>query len=113
MFSWPVGYSSNALIILLSIQGAGGMLGGGCALQLAQYGARLALIDIDAAKLETIINKCQSAGLQSDKIVSMVGDVTKVEDAQEIVQKTVKAFGKITNVVRADNQTLLSCHVLY
>lgn len=77
------------------------MLGGGCALQLAQYGARLALIDIDAAKLEKIVNNCQSAGLPADKIVSVVGDVTKVEDAQEIVQKAVRAFGKITNVVRA------------
>ena len=79
--------------------GAGGMLGGGCALELAKYGTRLALIDIDAVKLETMVNKCQSAGLQSDRIVSVVGDVTKVEDAQRIVQEAVKAFGKVTNVV--------------
>ena len=75
------------------------MLGGGCALELAIYGTRLALIDIDAGKLETIIKKCQSAGLQSDRIVSFVGDVTKVEDVQRIVHEAVKAFGKITNVV--------------
>jgi 3-oxoacyl-[acyl-carrier protein] reductase len=75
------------------------MLGGGCALQLAEYGARLALIDIDAQKLETMVNKCQSAGLAANRIVSVVGDVTKVEDAQKIVQEAVRAFGKITNVV--------------
>ena len=75
------------------------MLGGGCALELAKYGTRLALIDIDAVKLETIVNKCQSAGLGPDRIVSVVGDVTKVEDAQKIVQEAVKSFGKITNVV--------------
>ena len=85
--------------VLYTFTGAGGMLGGGCALELAKYGSRLALIDIDSVKLETMVNKCQSAGLQSDRIVSVVGDVTKVEDAQRIVQEAVKAFGKVTNVV--------------
>ena len=79
--------------------GAGGMLGGGCALELAKYGTRLALIDIDAVKLEAIVNNCLSAGLHHDRIVSVVGDVTKIEDTQKIVQEAVKSFGKITNLV--------------
>ena len=79
--------------------GAGGILGGGSAVQFAKYGASLALIDIDSDKLEKIVAKLQQNGTPASKIVSVVGDVTNPDDAKKIIDAAVTTFGKLNILV--------------
>ena len=81
------------------ITGAGGILGGGCAVQLAKYGASLALIDCDLDKLTAMVAKVKQTGLPDNKIVAVHGDVTKKEDVQKVVDQAAQSFGKIDIVI--------------
>ncbi len=81
------------------ITGAGGILGGGCAVQLAKYGASLAFIDNNKDKLDAMVTKVTGAGLPSNKVVAVHGDVTVKEDVQKVVDSCVEAFGKLDIVI--------------
>merc|ERR1712227_585398 len=82
----------NSVVI---ITGAGGFLGSGLAVQLARYGAKLGLLDIDQARLETCVRTCMSHGLPAENVVSSVCDVTNKDDADRAVKHIAATFGKI------------------
>jgi len=77
------------------VTGAGGMLGGGCAVQLAKYGAKVALLDVDQAKLNDTVSKCKAVGLASSKILAIKTDVTDKEQAQRAVDAAAANFNKV------------------
>jgi len=81
------------------ITGAGGQLGGGCAVQLAKYGACLALVESDKDKLDAMVAKVKAAGLSSSKVVAVHGDVTVKDDVQRAVDSAVSKFGKLNVVI--------------
>ena len=85
----------NVFILL----GAGGEIGGGTAKQMAQWGAKLALIDIHEGRLNEVLAKCAEIGLPSENIYSIVGDVMKQEVVTSFVEGAVQAFGTVNFLV--------------
>ena len=79
--------------------GAGGEIGGGTAKQMAQWGAKLALIDIHEGRLNEVLVKCAEIGLPSENIYSIVGDVMKQEVVTSFVEGAVQAFGTVNFLV--------------
>ncbi|WP_159884968.1 glucose 1-dehydrogenase [Paenibacillus puerhi] len=76
------------------ITGAGSGLGRATALQLAQEGARLALVDLNRASLDeskaVILQKSPEA-----EVLVVTADVSDVQAVQQYVKETVAAYGKI------------------
>ena len=75
------------------ISGAGGGVGSATARLLAGLGARLALTDIDATRL-------QATALPLDAL-PLVGDIRSAAACEEIVARTVAAFGRLDGLVNA------------
>ncbi len=74
------------------ITGAAGGLGRPVALGLADFGAKIALIDMDLEKAETVKKEIEKIG--SDAI-ALRCDVTDPEDVKKMVDQTVNRFGCI------------------
>ncbi len=62
------------------------------ALKLAQKGANITVVDISAETGEETARMCRELGAEA---IFVQADVSKVEDVQNYVAKTVETFGKI------------------
>jgi len=71
-------------------------LGKAMALGLAQYGANVALVDIDLDLARTSSRELEAFGIQS---MALRGDVTVEADAQQTVQAVVKRWGSLDVLV--------------
>jgi 3-oxoacyl-[acyl-carrier protein] reductase len=78
------------------ITGSGRGIGREVALQLAGYGARIVINDLDAAPAEEVVAEIRAAGGDA---VACVGSVTAVDFADRFVQTAVKAYGGIDIIV--------------
>lgn len=65
------------------ITGGGGDIGRACAFRLAERGARLAIIDLDAEKAEAAATELSAMGAEAQSYVCDVTDATGVGDAIE------------------------------
>jgi NAD(P)-dependent dehydrogenase (short-subunit alcohol dehydrogenase family) len=87
------------------ITGGGGGLGGATALRLAKQGARVVILDVDAAAADHMVATIQKAGGEA---AAFTTDVRYVESISESIHKTVETFGYIDiliNNVAAVKQT--------
>jgi NAD(P)-dependent dehydrogenase (short-subunit alcohol dehydrogenase family) len=79
---------------IIMVTGAGTGLGHAAALRAAHEGARLALLDIDAAALErsrtTILAEVSRA-----EISTVTGDVSQEDQVRDYVEQTLGEFGRI------------------
>jgi NAD(P)-dependent dehydrogenase (short-subunit alcohol dehydrogenase family) len=79
---------------VILVTGAGTGLGHAAAVRAAREGARLALLDIDAAGLErsraSIVTEVDGA-----EIVTMTADVSQENEMREFVEQTLARFGRI------------------
>lgn len=75
------------------ISGAGGGVGSATARLLSQLGARLALTDANATTL-------QATALPLDAL-ALVGDIRSAAACEEIIARTVSAFGRLDGLVNA------------
>ena len=79
---------------VITVTGAGTGLGHAAALRAAHEGARLALLDIDAAALErsrtTILAEVSRA-----EISTVTGDVSQKDQVRDYVEQTLGEFGRI------------------
>ena len=66
---------------------------------MAQWGAKLALIDIHEGRLNEVLAMCAEIGLPSENIYSVVGDVMKQEVGTSFVEGTVQTFGTVNFLV--------------
>ena len=82
---------SSKVVILT---GAGGGLGRAMISGLAEKGARLAIVDIDEAALDSIAQKAVELG-GKDSVLPIVADVGKSEDSEKILQQTLSEFGNV------------------
>ena len=78
------------------ITGASNGIGRATAQLFAAEGARLVINDIDTVRLEELRGVIAAAGTD---VRSVVGDVSKVDDARAMVAATVEAFGGIDVLV--------------
>lgn len=81
-------FSGKAAIVT----GAAGGIGGGIAFRLAEGGANLALFDINQAGLESVAEKCRSAGIE---VVTAAVDQTDADSIQRGIDLAVERFGGI------------------
>ena len=78
------------------ITGASSGLGAALALALAKQGAHLTLFARREEMLGETAEQCRLLGAQ---VVTVVGDVTKVENCEELVEATIVAYGRIDYLI--------------
>lgn len=66
---------------------------------LAAEGATLAITGRDEAALQQAAEACGQRGLPQDKVLVLVGDLSKEEDCERVVADTVKRFGRLDILV--------------
>ena len=79
---------------VIMVTGAGTGLGHAAALRAAHEGARLALLDVDAAALERSRTEIVSA-VGSAEILTVTADVSDETQVREYVEQTLEHFGRI------------------
>lgn len=84
----------------ISLPGASGTIGSGTAEAFARLGAKLALTGRSADKLAQTAKKCEAAGAPAANIFTITGDITKGQDVENIVSKSVAKFSGIDILVR-------------
>jgi 3-oxoacyl-[acyl-carrier protein] reductase len=78
------------------ITGAGQGIGRSTAILFAKEGAKVAISDIDAKRLETVEAEIKATGGQ---VLSVAGDVGADDFPKKIVDATVQKWGKINHIV--------------
>ncbi|PIF39184.1 3-oxoacyl-[acyl-carrier protein] reductase [Delftia sp. 60] len=78
------------------VTGAGSGIGEAIALAYAQAGAQLLLADIDAARADSVAQRCRALGAQAETVIGDVGDEST---AHRIIDSCVQAFGGIDILV--------------
>ncbi|KAG2031344.1 hypothetical protein BDR03DRAFT_928113 [Suillus americanus] len=78
------------------ITGGGQGIGRSAALLFAKEGAKVVVSDIDAKKAAAVVDEIKAAGGDA---ISVVGDVGADDFPQQIVDATVKQYGKINHIV--------------
>ncbi|KAH6932818.1 hypothetical protein HPB50_009869 [Hyalomma asiaticum] len=85
------------------ITGASRGIGEATALHFASLGCCLALTARDDAKLKRVAEACCKEGLPLENVLVVPGDVTVGSDVADVVEKTVKHFGKI-DILRLEKE---------
>jgi NAD(P)-dependent dehydrogenase (short-subunit alcohol dehydrogenase family) len=71
------------------VTGGGSGIGRGVVDRYVEEGARVAVVDVSAARLEEV------RAVHGDKVIGIQGDVTTLEVNQRAIQETIRAFGKL------------------
>jgi len=78
------------------VTGSGRGIGRSVALQLAAYGAKVVVNDLDAAPAEEVVAEIRNAGGEA---VACVGSVTSADFAERFVQTAVQNYGAIDIII--------------
>ncbi|UVL43246.1 SDR family oxidoreductase [Pseudomonas sp. B21-040] len=78
------------------VTGSGRGIGRSVALQLAAYGAKVVVNDLDAAPAEEVVAEIRNAGGEA---VACVGSVTTADFAERFVQTAVQNYGAIDIII--------------
>ena len=78
------------------VTGAGQGIGRGIALQFARAGASLAVVDLDAARAETVTKEIEDLGHSA---IAIQADVTDFGQVKRMVEQTLEAFHQIDILV--------------
>lgn len=81
-------YSGQVVLITGAASGFGALL----AEQLAKYGSKLVLGDLNIEGLNTVVEPLRQAGVE---VVAQVCDVSCEADVQALVQSAVTQFGRV------------------
>lgn len=81
------------------ITGASSGIGEGTALLFARHGCQLTLTGRDEDRLSSVVKQCVDVGSSAHKIVTVVGDIRSTNVQQEVLDKTLKVFGRIDILV--------------
>ena len=79
------------------VTGASSNIGRGIALEFAREKANVVIADIDVEGAEKVANLCKSEGAPRTAVVRT--DVTKWEDAEALMKKTIADFGRVDVLV--------------
>ncbi|PAV56343.1 hypothetical protein WR25_21327 [Diploscapter pachys] len=78
------------------ITGAASGLGKSMALQLAKKGAKIAVIDIDSAGLNSIVDKIRDSGGEAS---GWKGDISKEDEIHRISAEIIEKYGRIDIII--------------
>lgn len=78
------------------VTGGGGGIGRAISLRLARAGARVVVSDIDGIQGERVVKE---AGEQGGEAIALRADVTRAQQVEEMVQRSLEAFGTIDILV--------------
>ncbi len=78
------------------VTGAGRGIGEATALRMAEYGAKVAIVDMDALTAHTVADKIEGMGRRA---IAVVADVSDASDIRKIVEATLKEFKRIDILV--------------
>lgn len=78
------------------ITGAAGGLGAALCRRFASSGARIAALDLDAAKLDAVVAELGAGGAQA---LALTGDVTEPASCRAAVAATLARFGKLDGLI--------------
>ncbi|XP_059490425.1 3-oxoacyl-[acyl-carrier-protein] reductase FabG-like [Neocloeon triangulifer] len=81
------------------VTGASSGIGAQTAVHFAKLGSQVVITGRNAENLEATKKKCIEAGAESNKIILVIGDVTKASDCKAIVQKAIDSFGRLDCLV--------------
>lgn len=81
------------------ITGASSGIGESTALHFASLGCWVSLTARNKSNLERVAEACCKQGIPRDKVLVVPGDVTVEKDVGDVVEKTVKHFGKLDILV--------------
>ena len=81
------------------ITGGSGGVGAATAALFLSNGARVMLMDINEERLTEIRIRLEEAQAAQGRLRTMVSDVTRVEDCEASILKTVEAFGRLDVLV--------------
>jgi 3-oxoacyl-[acyl-carrier protein] reductase len=94
--------SLNNKVILVA--GGGRDIGASCAIELASQGANVAITYHSSADgANSVVSQITSAGAQA---IAIQADLTRAEDAQQAVAKTIGHFGKVDGLVHVSGGLL-------
>jgi NAD(P)-dependent dehydrogenase (short-subunit alcohol dehydrogenase family) len=80
------------------IGGGGGAIGGAMAVAMAEAGAKVAVTDLSQDLVDATAAKIIGAG---GECLALAGDMTKREDAEDVVSKVVDHYGQLDIMVNA------------
>ncbi len=80
------------------VMGGGSGIGRATALALASHGAAVAIGDLEAERVEGVLQEIQESGQQA---LGSIVDVTQRKQVQELVRQTLEAFEKIDILVNS------------
>ncbi|KAL3872453.1 hypothetical protein ACJMK2_040379 [Sinanodonta woodiana] len=84
---------------VIIITGASSGIGAATAVHFAELQPYLSLSGRDEDNLRHVAKLCEGAGLSSERILLITADLNKDEDIRQIVDNTVKRFGRIDVLV--------------
>lgn len=83
------------------ITGASSGIGEATSLRLAYQGSSLSLTGRRKEVLHIVAGRCHEKGIPREQILVTVGDICKEDDVADIVEKTLKHFGRIDILVNS------------
>ena len=80
--------------------GSSSGIGEGIAIHLSSLGANITITGRNVERLKRVGERCrQSSSSSSAKVLEIIGDVSKEEDAARLLNKTIETFGKLDVLV--------------
>lgn len=79
------------------VTGAGAGIGKAIALAFAKEGTDVAVAELDPSRAKDTVNEIKALG--GPKAIAVTGDVTKFEEAEQMVEKTISELGRVDILV--------------
>ncbi len=80
------------------VSGGGGAIGSALAVVLGSAGAKVAVSDIDQARVDAAADRVRAAGAEC---IALVADITRETEAERVVAAIVERFGRLDIIVNA------------
>uniref|UniRef100_A0A7M5TT65 Uncharacterized protein n=2 Tax=Clytia hemisphaerica TaxID=252671 RepID=A0A7M5TT65_9CNID len=83
------------------ITGASSGIGKGAAIYLAKNGAKLAITGRNEENLKLVATQCEDVCPNKEKVLTIVGDLSKEEDTARTIEETIKHFNQLDILVNS------------
>ncbi|XP_054161132.1 17-beta-hydroxysteroid dehydrogenase 14-like [Oppia nitens] len=81
------------------ITGSSSGIGEAIAVKLSSLGAHVIITGRDESRIDAVVKKCQSFGIQKQLAIGMRADLVVERDVKQLVNRTVETFGRIDILV--------------